>query len=127
MTCAVGLVCCLGSGTATSCLSACPDGGFVTIQCDGPEDCMSNPCCGPITSGRVVSANCTSAPTACPPTFDFASSSGQTRLCHVDADCTSGAPGTTLPNCCTIPQSGYDYHVCYAQAFISLVPGGHCP
>jgi hypothetical protein len=47
------------------------------------------------------------------------------RACTVDADCTNGAPNTTLPNCCTNTTTGQ--HICFNTLAVALVKGFTCP
>ncbi len=72
----------------------CIDSGQVcegaSAECDGPEDCGGNACCGTVT-GMSFSATCSDT-TTCP---------GGLRFCHTDGDCTQGAQ-----NCCAIPGAG---------------------
>jgi hypothetical protein len=123
-TCAPGLVCCLAGGVE-GCAQSCADGGN-EFACDGPEDCMGNPCC---TRSDQNVATCGVAPTDCQPTV-LNSDAGFTlitRFCHVDGDCTYGAQNTVLATCCTIsPQPGLIAHVCLTPG-IAAMAGGACP
>ncbi len=129
MQCQVGEVCCVsvnGMQAMTMCAQSCPDGG-VAVTCDGPEDCMGNPCCAKLSGGGLGGVMCTMAQNACPPQFDIQQMMGQTRLCHVDGDCTAGAPNTNLPLCCTVKdQNGNAAHICLNKQFAAFA-GGSCP
>lgn len=136
--CAVGEQCCAtqaAGGITFMCAATCPmDGGTVTLACDGPEDCMQNPCCAAIGTGAngqpsTSGAMCTSSPTDCSPAYDFQSKSGQTRFCHVDQDCVSGAPSSMFPDCCTAKDSkGNQTHICFAKAYVAFTGGAiTCP
>lgn len=123
MTCGNGTRCCVVNSTP-SCMSSCPDAGFVA-ECTGPADCNGNPCCITIGAGFTVqSVLCTSSPTACPPMVDTVSQSGHDRACHVDGDCTSDAPNTMLPDCCT--NTATKQHVCFNKAAVGI-GGWTCP
>jgi hypothetical protein len=122
--CTGGTVCCV-TGMTPTCMNGCPDGGFVAA-CKGPENCSGNPCC--ITNGSGFSIHdvtCGTAQTSCPPNVDAMSGTGQDRACHTNADCTSGAPGTNLPDCCTNTSTGQ--HVCFNSGLVGLVSGFTCP
>ena len=129
-TCGGSQKCCVmlkGMMATPTCMDSCPDGDF-TVACDGPESCMGNPCCVIIKNAKVSGggAMCTDQPTACPPAVDIQTQSGMDRLCHVDADCTSGAPNTQLPKCCTVKQNGNPAHICLNMLYAQIA-GGTCP
>jgi hypothetical protein len=127
MQCPVGQKCCAmvsGGMTNSTCADSCPDGDF-SGACDGPENCAGDPCCIQVMNGGSSGSSCTMAPTDCVPMISF-NGGGQTRACHVDGDCTSGAPGTQLNLCCTIPQGSAKIHICLNQAFATIL-GGSCP
>jgi hypothetical protein len=122
--CGGGNVCCV-VGTTPMCQSSCPDGGFVA-QCRGPQDCGGNPCCVTLQNNYSIhDVSCAHAQTDCVPSVDTTTGSGQDRACNVDGDCTAGAPGTNLPNCCTNSSTGQ--HVCFNRLALVLVPGFTCP
>ena len=125
MTCMSPNVCCVtggAGGVTTSCMPSCPDGG-ATVSCSGPEFCMGNPCCATITNMSIAGVMCTAAMTDCPGMLNFTTGSGDTRLCHVDADCTRSNTGTTFTNCCTFMQGGQTAHGCFDPAFAALSGG----
>jgi hypothetical protein len=122
--CSGGSLCCV-TGTTPTCASSCPDGGFVA-QCRSPDDCGGNPCCVNVDPGYVIhNVSCTDSPTACPPAINVSNGSGQERGCRVDSDCTSGAPSTMLPDCCT--NTGTMQHTCFNKLYVGLVMGFTCP
>jgi hypothetical protein len=124
MTCGSGTVCCV-TGTTPACVGSCPSGSFVA-QCRGPENCGGNPCCINVSAGwKVHDVTCSAALTDCPPAIDLTTGSGQNRACHVDADCTVGAPKTTLSNCCTNTTTGQ--HVCFNAGAVGFIQGFTCP
>lgn len=129
MTCGIGQVCCaslqnqmLSATCATSCDA---DGGMgITVQCDGPEDCPGgNPCCGDVMGLNLPkSIYCTMKPTDCEPRFtQLMPPVGQTRFCHVDADCTRSAPNAPLNQCCTLGFGGLSQHLCLTQMFATII------
>lgn len=133
MTCAVGQQCCvtaMGMQVSAMCQPQCDtDAGQVVVACDGPEDCPGgNPCCGKFSANGMTmgAVACGAQPTDCPPMVDIQSRSGNTRLCHVDADCTRNAPNTQLPQCCSVKQNGVTVHVCLSQIIAGFI-GGSCP
>ena len=104
--CAVGQVCCTSSalGEKTRSSTACPT-DFVTLACDGPEDCGgATPfCCadadltgsGFMCAFAIKGASCratcpSSIPSSCP------ISPARVRPCHGPADCTEMG----VKNCC---------------------------
>lgn len=129
--CTTGQVCCgmaSGGTIALTCMDSCPDAS-ITISCSGPEMCGGNPCCASIAIGSgggtpLGGVSCTTSPDACIPNFDFATRSGETRLCHTDSDC---APSTALPSCCTLSRGGVSEHVCFNAGFVGFLPGSSCP
>lgn len=130
MSCNSGQVCCgsvVGGAVSLTCMDSCVDAS-VTISCSGPENCAGNPCCADLSvgggGGPIGSVSCTATPDACIPTVNLATRSGQTRLCHSDADC---APSVQLPTCCTIVRGDLSEHVCLNTAVIGLLPGTTCP
>lgn len=129
-TCGGKQKCCVmlkGMMAMPMCMDSCPDGDF-TVACDGPEDCKGNPCCVSINNAMIdgAGAQCTMQPDSCPPKVDIQSRSGMDRLCHIDADCTAGAPNTQLPSCCTLMQNGNAAHVCLSKIFAQFL-GATCP
>jgi hypothetical protein len=120
-TCNVGEQCCIDVGQMTgTCAASCNDGS-VDVMCDGPEDCSANPCCASfnLQQMNINSVMCTMMSTDCSPNL----LGGQTRLCHVDGDCTDGAQGTQDPLCCTAMLNGNTTHIC-ANMQIAMVSGG---
>jgi hypothetical protein len=125
--CPVGQKCCamIGGGmTTTMCADSCPDGDF-SGACDGPEDCSGDPCCIQVMNMTSNGSTCTMAANACFPQINLAGN-GQTRACHANADCTSGAQGTQLNLCCSIAQGGATLHLCLNQIYANFL-GGTCP
>lgn len=130
LTCGGGLVCCvtglgMGGMPMSSCAKACDaDAGSVTIACDGPENCpKGNPCCGKLM-GLMAPQNisCSAQPTDCSPAFDLQTRSGQTRLCHIDNDCTRDTMmGNMLTSCCTLNLGGQTSHVCLSKMIAGLI------
>ena len=98
-TCGMGQKCCAsvqGMNLVQMCQASCDaDAGAFPIACDGPEDCMGNPCCAMVAvnggGGGMGGAMCTNAPQACQ--INLAMNAVTTRLCHQDADCA----GLTIP------------------------------
>jgi hypothetical protein len=128
MQCPVGERCCartVGMTTTTMCASSCPDGG-ISAACDGPEDCTGNPCCAQIMANTTSGSSCTTMANACVPTYSIGTQSGQTRVCHVDGDCTSGGVTTNLNRCCTVTQNGVMAHICL-NTVLAQFSGGTCP
>src|ERR1700694_817961 len=78
--------------------------GGSNLPCNGPSECVGNPCCLIIASATYrgsnaqTSVSCTSAPSACAPSYGL--NTQVTRLCQVDADCTAGGVTTGEPKCC---------------------------
>ncbi len=99
--CSVGQVCCYSPQIAY-CATSCPDGGIITavLACDGPEDCSGNPCCVVLKSSTT--AACTQGSGECEHQFRGRQGGGQSRVCHVDGDCTAGIPNTSAVRCCTM-------------------------
>ncbi len=133
MTCGPGQLCCLsvmGMTVIPSCAASCNgDGGQIPVVCDGPGNCGGNPCCVAINGGGGMfggQVSCGMKPTDCSPEFNLANRSGTTRRCHVDGDCTAGAPNSQLTDCCTISQGGADVQLCLSQTIAGFI-GGHCP
>jgi len=121
--CTGGTVCCV-TGMTPTCSTSCADGGFVA-QCKGPEHCGGNPCCITVSSGFTVhDVTCGTAPTDCPPNINAQTGAGQDRACHVDGDCTSGAPNTNLPDCCT--NTSTQQHICFNKQLVGVVSGFTC-
>lgn len=110
--------------TTTMCATSCPDGDF-TGACDGPEDCSGDPCCLQVMGGNANGSACTMSATACFPMVSL-QGNGQTRACHVNGDCTSGAQNTQLNLCCSVPQGGVTIHICLNQTYAAFL-GGSCP
>jgi hypothetical protein len=126
--CMNGQQCCvviMGMMATPMCMDSCPDGSL-DVMCDGPEDCSGNPCCASVNllQMSVNSIMCTQAQTDCNPNIF----GGMTRLCHVNPDCTDGAPNTQDPTCCTIMQNGNATHIC-ANDTLAQMSGGllTCP
>jgi hypothetical protein len=73
---------------------------------------------------------CTQKPTDCPPqiTQPLPTPMGQTRLCHVNADCTRNAQGTMLDTCCTGMFMGQSAQFCFNQMYAGFTMGAvTCP
>jgi hypothetical protein len=124
-TCVGGDVCCanggIDAGVTLACAKTCTTGS--TIACTSPDNCGQNPCCSEISAaggGGTPGALCGAAPTDCPPKIDIASRSAQTRLCRNDADCSSGAPMSGLPTCCTITYQGNTFKGCFNKQYAPL-------
>jgi hypothetical protein len=127
-TCPSNQVCCAmlsGMMATGGCMDSCPDGDL-TVTCDGPEDCMGNPCCGTLSNMGVNSIACTMSTMDCPPMIDPQTMMGQTRFCHQDGDCTVGDPNTKLPLCCTLMNNGNATHICLNKLYAGFA-GGTCP
>jgi hypothetical protein len=107
------------------CADSCADGS-VAVMCDGPEDCMGNPCCAQFSNMGFGAISCTQSTASCPPAIDPQAMTGQTRLCHQDGDCTVGDPTTKLPLCCTVMQNGNAAHICLNKLYAGFA-GGTCP
>jgi hypothetical protein len=130
--CTGGDKCCIqisqdgGTRAMTSCAASCP-AQDVTIECRSPEDCSGLPCCATIdVAGMSLSdVSCAAALTDCKPAF---SGNLVTRLCDIDADCTAGAPKTTLNQCCSASFMGQSQKICLNSTLAGLAGGGiTCP
>jgi hypothetical protein len=116
--------CCVYNAMAM-CAGSCPDGGFVA-ECNSPANCGGNPCCITVANGFVVqSVSCMHEATACAPRIDVGTGSGVDRACRTDADCTTGVPTPSLPDCCTNTATGQ--HVCFNKSYVAAVMGWTCP
>jgi hypothetical protein len=131
--CPIGTKCCItgtGSNVQMSCMSSCP-AGVLSVECDGPSACGGNPCCAPFKSSngspQAQNVTCGTSPSDCVPMVDIVSQSGVSRLCHADADCTSGAPGSQLTQCCTGTIANQSTHFCFNSAYLAFVSGVTCP
>jgi len=112
-----------GNAGATSCEATCPSGD-IQVDCRGPSQCGGNPCCVGIgASGSASNVTCTSSLSDCKPTIDIGTKRGTTRLCEIDADCSAGAPGSQLPDCCTGMVMGQTQHICFNKAYLAFIPG----
>ncbi|HZS38424.1 MAG TPA: hypothetical protein VFF06_16430 [Polyangia bacterium] len=127
--CMGGTVCCVSAGAGGQpsgvCQASCGDAG-VPVSCRGPDNCGGDPCCVTIANNVPQSVACTSAPTACPTMYTFSGSmisSGQTRLCHTNNDCTSGLSNTQYPDCCTAMMGGVTQQFCFSAGLASLSGG----
>jgi hypothetical protein len=81
-----------------SLLLACRSGPPVPgLECLDPPDCGGSPCCW---SSSVLgqSSACTAGSGSCVPVLGV--DTIKTRLCQVDADCTSGGISSPLSHCC---------------------------
>jgi hypothetical protein len=132
--CPVGELCCVTNGGGQVNIQCTPNScpsGALTVQCDGPAACGGNPCCAPFKSSNGMPAaqnvTCGSSPSDCPPAIDFVAMSGTSRLCSVDGDCTSGAPNSQLPDCCTGVINGQRTHFCFNKMYVSFAMGVTCP
>ncbi len=76
-TCSGGDSCCIPIQVSKgpACSATC-DTGTSQMQCDGPEDCNGNACCGSLAKGWACTGNA-----ACP--------SGVSQLCQKPSDCGS--------------------------------------
>lgn len=126
--CMNGTVCCVsagGGGATGSCQATCGDGG-VPVQCRGPDNCGGDPCCVTIMNNVPTMVSCTAAADACKTMYTFNGAmiqSGQTRLCHLDGDCTSGDSSTQYPNCCTGMMNGVSQQFCFSMQLAALSGG----
>ncbi len=109
VSCATPEVCCVSlSGQMCQAASSCSGGFSAAGHCDGREDCMGGACC--VHFGMFDPMNgAFCRPGGCP--------SGDSELCHTDADCGSG----TCVRC--VPPTGgvldVTYGICSAD--------GRCP
>jgi hypothetical protein len=122
--------CSFGDGGATLRCAASCDGG-VRAACAGPGECGGRPCCTQFSFAgppAFSTATCTVDPTDCVSAMT-SSNGGQTRACHVDADCTSGAISTQFTRCCTFKTGGTDtYRACVADWIVQSSGGAvTCP
>ena len=120
-TCGMGQKCCAsvqGMNLVQACQASCDaDAGAFPIACDGPEDCMGNPCCAMVAinggGGGMGGAMCTNAPQACQ--INLAMNAISTRLCHQDADCAGlMLPILGTPAQCCHPVGQANTHICAA-------------
>ena len=115
MSCGAGTVCCVSPSGGASCEGCCASGSL-GVQCTGPESCGGNSCCLYLLNSKPTSIVCTDTMQQCPPSFSvtgLGGANGQTRRCHVDADCTRGATDTQFPDCCTGTFGGHTEHFCF--------------
>jgi hypothetical protein len=121
MSCGVGTQCCV-QGMTPSCVSSCPDAGFVA-ECRGPANCGGNACCITLQKWYPQAVTCTTSRTDCAPNVN-SKGNGQDRACQVDADCRDGVSSSQLPDCCTNTQTGQK--VCFNKAGL-FIGGFTCP
>ena len=96
-------------------------------ECMSPKDCGGNPCCLTVTLQVNQGVVCTKAATDCQPALDL-SGSGMTRLCTVDADCTTGVAKVLLGSCCAATKNGATTHMCFNKSLASFSMGAVvCP
>lgn len=110
-----------GGATGTTYCAATCNSGSVSVACRGPSQCAGNPCCVGLQGQSIGNITCTTAQTACVPTFDIGTFSGMTRLCEFDADCTAGAPSTMLNKCCSLMLMGQTQKLCLSTTLASFV------
>jgi len=107
MACAANQYCCAtgvgGGGTPTgTCNTCCQGANVLPVQCSHPGHCGEKPCCVTLEGMTPHDVSCKTSNSECPPMVSLTGGTSQTRGCRTNADCTIGAPGTMLNECCTV-------------------------